>query len=247
MGTNSRSEALRSLLLIGVGAGMTCLLALPTLAAERAAKTKSAPAAKAAADAPVADSPGKDSAATEDAAESVMSVWETRVHAALRRESSAKGAAQEQATRDLVALYESLEKAKGIDKDERAELRGLVRNRLMRISQRISKRLDKAGKKPAAVAAASEVLPAADTASTAGSGKTADSQTAAGGQGGQQGLADYGLELVDLIQHTIAPQSWDINGGNGTIIYFAPRQAIVVRQTDDVHGDLSDVLRGLRD
>ena len=49
-----------------------------------------------------------------------------------------------------------------------------------------------------------------------------------------------------MIQHTIAPQSWDVNGGNGTIIYFAPRQAIVVRQTDDVHGDLDAVLRGLR-
>ena len=37
------------------------------------------------------------------------------------------------------------------------------------------------------------------------------------------------------------------NGGNGTIIYFAPRQALVVRQTVEVRGDLTDVLRGLRD
>ena len=77
-----------------------------------------------------------------------MSEWEARVHAALRRESSTKGSEREQAVRQLAALYDSLEKAKGIDKRERAELRGLVRSRLWRISDRIGKQIEKA-KKPA--------------------------------------------------------------------------------------------------
>jgi hypothetical protein len=46
---------------------------------------------------------------------------------------------------------------------------------------------------------------------------------------------DGGQELVDLIQKTIAPQSWDINGGQGSIMYWPGNQVIVVRQTEDVH------------
>ena len=103
--------------------------------------------------------------------------------------------------------------------------------------------------KPAATAAVDAVLPAGGNASdsVAQTPSAQSAQTAAKGQGGQQGPRDYGLELVELIQHTIAPQTWDVNGGNGTIIYFAPRHAIVVRQTDDVHEDLGGILRGLRD
>ena len=50
-----------------------------------------------------------------------------------------------------------------------------------------------------------------------------------------------------MIEHTIAPSTWEVNGGNGVIMYFAPRQALVVRQTSDVHGDIESVLGGLRD
>ena len=258
MSTQGRRDAVRLLALIAVVVCGACSLA-PLAAGEATAKKpktaptpEAAPTSKAAPAAPV-------TANQDNAVEQVMSLWETRVHAALRRESSAKDAAREPAVRDLVALYESLEKAKGIDQEERTELRGLVRNRLLRVSQRISKRLEKTGKKSAAVLAADAVAqssgsaadaaaPSSGSAPQAGPGNSAGGQpTASGGRGGQQGPADYGLELVELIQHTIAPQSWDVNGGNGTIIYFSPRHAIVVRQTDDVHEDLGGVLRGLRD
>ena len=154
MWTESRSHAVRSIsLALGLVCSV-CLLVLPvSLAAGESKEPKSKPAVPAASE--------------DQSQESIMSVWETRVHAALRRESSAKGAEQEQAARDLVALYESLEKAKGIDKGERAELRGLVRNRLTRVSQRISRRLEKAGKKPAAVTAAKIVTQSTEPAENA--------------------------------------------------------------------------------
>jgi hypothetical protein len=48
--------------------------------------------------------------------------------------------------------------------------------------------------------------------------------------------------LIDLITRTIEPQSWDENGGRGTISYFAPVHALVVRNTLHVHEQIGGVL-----
>lgn len=65
------------------------------------------------------------------------------------------------------------------------------------------------------------------------------------GPGGAETI-DYGPELVDLIQRTISPTTWDINGGNGSVVYFAPRHAIVVSAPANVHDQVGDVLGQLR-
>jgi hypothetical protein len=57
---------------------------------------------------------------------------------------------------------------------------------------------------------------------------------------------DNGQALVDLIQRTIAPASWNVNGGPGAIVYFRPSRALVVRQRSEVHEQLQDVVRALR-
>ena len=57
---------------------------------------------------------------------------------------------------------------------------------------------------------------------------------------------DYGQQLVDLIQKTIAPSTWDVNGGLGTIYYWRPGRALVVRQTGEVHDQMGDALGQLR-
>jgi hypothetical protein len=57
---------------------------------------------------------------------------------------------------------------------------------------------------------------------------------------------DYGDELVELIQTTIAPTTWDVNGGVGTIRYFRNLRVLVVRQTDETHEALGGLLGGLR-
>ncbi len=68
-----------------------------------------------------------------------------------------------------------------------------------------------------------------------------------GGPGGgqQNAAADNGQALVDLIQNTISPKSWDANGGNCTIYYWQQQHAIVVRATGDIHGEISDALQQL--
>ncbi len=55
-----------------------------------------------------------------------------------------------------------------------------------------------------------------------------------------------GEELVELIQKTIQVNTWEINGGNGTIRYYGPMKAIVVNQTAEVHEEISEVLEQLR-
>lgn len=52
--------------------------------------------------------------------------------------------------------------------------------------------------------------------------------------------------LIDLIQTTIAPETWDVNGGKGSIRYYSPLQVLVVRQTGEVHHQFGGVLGQLR-
>jgi general secretion pathway protein D len=57
---------------------------------------------------------------------------------------------------------------------------------------------------------------------------------------------DYGPELVELIENTIARGSWESQGGLGSIYYWRPGHALAIRQTDEVHRDLADLMGQLR-
>jgi hypothetical protein len=59
-------------------------------------------------------------------------------------------------------------------------------------------------------------------------------------------IPDYGPGLVALIERTIAPSFWDVAGGPGTIVYYAPLRVLVVRATSEVHRNVGGVLGGLR-
>jgi general secretion pathway protein D len=63
------------------------------------------------------------------------------------------------------------------------------------------------------------------------------------GGGGSQ--ADF-QSLIDLIQNTVAPQSWNTVGGQGAIQPFATNLSIVVSQTQEVHEEIADLLEQLR-
>lgn len=58
--------------------------------------------------------------------------------------------------------------------------------------------------------------------------------------------ADHGAALVALITRVIEPDFWDIHGGPGTIFYYAPLHALVVRATAEVHHKIGGAVRGLR-
>lgn len=63
-----------------------------------------------------------------------------------------------------------------------------------------------------------------------------------------KGIKHTGLEdlLVDLIKSTIQPTSWKDMGGPGTIQYFPMGMALVINQTQEVQGDVEDLLKALR-
>jgi len=60
------------------------------------------------------------------------------------------------------------------------------------------------------------------------------------------GLRAEAAALIELIQATVRPDTWDVNGGSGSIVYFATGHGLVVVAPDDVHDDVGDLLRQLR-
>ncbi len=67
---------------------------------------------------------------------------------------------------------------------------------------------------------------------------------APGGMGGAS-MADFDT-LIDLITSTIAPQTWDLVGGPGSIEGFPTNLSLVVSQTQEVHEQIADLLDQLR-
>jgi general secretion pathway protein D len=61
--------------------------------------------------------------------------------------------------------------------------------------------------------------------------------------GGNQ--ADF-QSLIDLIQNTVAPQTWNTVGGQGAIQPFPTNLSIVVSQTQEVHEEIANLLEQLR-
>lgn len=59
------------------------------------------------------------------------------------------------------------------------------------------------------------------------------------------GQANFG-PLIDLIQSTVAADTWDTVGGQGAIRPFETNLSLVVSQTQEVHDQLADLLEQLR-
>ncbi len=59
------------------------------------------------------------------------------------------------------------------------------------------------------------------------------------------GQADF-QSLIDLIQNTVQPPTWDTQGGPGAIRPFDTNLSIVVSQTQEVHEEIADLLEQLR-
>jgi general secretion pathway protein D len=65
-----------------------------------------------------------------------------------------------------------------------------------------------------------------------------------GGLGGQS-MADFS-QLMQLIQTTIEPESWEALGGVGTMAPYPQNLSLVVSTTSDVHDQIVDLLESLR-
>ena len=177
-------------------------------------------------------------------------------HAALRKWAKASDKDADAAARSLLVIYCELQQDTQLARSTRENLRTTVRARLDQLGTQLSKRIAK-GKAPSKAdstkADPTKADPSVKSIAAAGSPKPlAQVGVPAGGGGfggpanGQQNATvDNGQALVDLIQNTISPKSWDVNGGNCTIYYWQQQHAIVVRATGDVHGEISDALEQL--
>ena len=123
-----------------------------------------------------------------------------------------------------------------------------VRRRLIRIATRREHRLGREG-----IAKPSRLPLFVDQAIE--ESMTARRETA-GAPGGQKELESNGFagaplggspwQLVELIQRVIDPDLWDVQGGAGTVAYFAMRRVLVVRATTDTHEKIRELLTALR-
>jgi hypothetical protein len=199
----------------------------------------------------------------------------TAVSNELRAAAAAKEPSErDKSVRQLMLVYLELEQDKNLTHDERLELHTEVRSRLSSIEK--SMRAEIARQNPATktdIAAKTKsnaadeingpvndvavlaqqiarpaIAPQAGAAGglAAGPGALANPVIANGGVIGRLQPPDYGQNLVDLIHNVIAPRTWDVNGGPGSVVYFRNFRALVVRAPSEVQTQVGDVLGQLR-
>ncbi len=166
-----------------------------------------------------------------------LTALERTVRAALRRQALARDPAERAA-----AIHDLCELHYGIVRDPRfrstiplQDLRRQVASRLLSVQTDLQRQLFRARQTAGKTATSSGSHPAS---LTGGAGNAA--------QAGGDGVPDNGQALVDLIHRTIHPDFWDVNGGPGTILYYRPLRCLVVRATDEVHGNVGGAVRALR-
>jgi len=174
--------------------------------------------------------------------------------AAMRRWARPSYAQADAAAREFITIHGELRADDQLARAQREYFLQRVRSRLMRLSHQITvriahqKRLATSARRKSGDASeekADETTPPEPTAASPGS-YVPEVSTAGAFGGGAFQPADNGQQLVDLIQTVIRPDSWDINGGPGSIYYWRPGHALVIRQMGEVHDEIGGVLGQLR-
>ena len=175
------------------------------------------------------------------------------VSAALKAEATAKQpAARSAALQRLCDLHDEIVADERLAKSEGLKtIRARLWSRLTRVKQQLQRELPEADEaigrdkdqieedaaRYAAVSLAS-TLALADQASGGPSTFLA--------RGGGAMTERNAEDLIELIERTINPDFWDVNGGPGTIMYYPNLQCLVIRATGEVHGDVGRALGGVR-
>ncbi|MDO4573866.1 MAG: hypothetical protein Q4D98_01480 [Planctomycetia bacterium] len=159
------------------------------------------------------------------------------VQATLKKWNQAPAADAEAAAKEFLVLYERLKADAVLPEKDRKKMTTIVRNRLASLSRQIEKNLKET---PQSVKKATETPPI-----------LAQQQPIAGGGNGtaertSQLSQANGEVLVEIIQETIRPDTWDSRGGNGAIRYWNNKQFLIIRQTDPVHEEVEGLLQQLR-
>jgi hypothetical protein len=194
---------------------------------------------------------------TTSASERGFHDYQQQISELLKRESQAKDQrARAAAVRAMCDLHrEIVHDPRYAASDVLKEYRGRLWSRLTKIKVELKQQLarHKAHKESldnlATLEAADSISVAAADSLASSLALLAQAQGGPGGLlafGGGPGAADWGPDLVDLIERTINPSFWDVVGGPGSIIYYRPLQCLVVRATAEVHGNIGGIIGDLR-
>jgi hypothetical protein len=201
---------------------------------------------------------GADTAGTPAVAPRRYHQIENDMSAALRAETHAKTPeARAAAVRKLCELYGELTADPRLEaSDVLKSYRAKLWSRMTRIKRELEQRLARQSGGPSGRAPSEAEAQAIQDAATSLASQMSYSSYTLGGPSyvlahsgaafGGGTVSDHAQELIDLIQRTISPQSWDVNGGQGSMFYYRPLMALVVRTTSEVHGDVGGLLEALR-
>jgi hypothetical protein len=160
----------------------------------------------------------------------------SQVRLALRQPLKTLAVAPYDETRTLVQLYVQLQSDGTLPSGERERLQNLVRTRLAQARGAIARSIRRRQTEVERTARRQ------DSGSETSSAPDSRIDGPAGGGSPQ----NEGQELVELIESTIAPASWEARGGRGVVKYWAPGHALVIRQTRDVHEQIGGVVGAMR-
>jgi hypothetical protein len=132
-----------------------------------------------------------------------------------------------EAARDLLDLYRRVDRDTQMAGASRKELRLKLRSRLAGLAEKMTAR--------SVAIPADHAKALAQQLGGAAPGPRATSSPA----------PDARQDLIDLIQKTIAPHTWDVNGGPGVIRFWRPGLALIVYQTGEVHERIADLTEQL--
>lgn len=150
---------------------------------------------------------------------------------AAARAATENGHAAEDLARELVLLHHDLVADKQLPTGERAGLLTGVRNRLRQLAPVVERATSVAIRDRQAHILAQQGVAFGQ----------APPQVPA-----PQAPPSPAEELIEAIQACIAPETWDVNGGEGVIRLWAPGNALVVRQNGAGHAGVFDVIDDLR-
>jgi len=194
--------------------------------------------------------------------------------AALQRWARPSDAQAQQAARELLGLYRELQQDTELAVTQREGLRVVLRRRLLALARQIERQVAARRKEAAQAGGQAQgqapptvrvpqqggvlaqrgawhgMMPGAMGPGAMRPGMMRPGVMAPGMMGPMGGAAnqppDAGEQLVDLIRQTVAPETWVENGGSGSMYYWWPGRALIVRQTDEVHEQIADLLRQLQ-
>lgn len=179
------------------------------------------------------------------------------MHDLLRAEATARTQEERaEAVKGICRLYsEIMADPRLEDSDTLKSYKGKLWSRMTRVRDRLERELDReadsarrryAPEELAALEQAGVQLASQINQIHATMGGPAYFFDQTGGAFGGGMVMDHSQELIDLIQRTIKPDHWDVNGGPGSIMYYRPVMALVISATSEIHNDIGGLMQAMR-